>query len=142
MRKTNIQFRRDSQEGVEINLIPLIDVLLVIVIFLVVSTTYTRYSQLKVVVPSAQAENINENKKGEIVVSVSSDGRYAINGEFLTGRDLTTLIQSLSPLVKSSTEKPILYISADAMAPHQTVINVLEASRQVGIEKVSYITKR
>jgi biopolymer transport protein ExbD len=142
MQKQRIQFRRPEPDSVEINLIPLIDVLLVVLIFLVVSTTYNRYSQLKVVVPNAQAEKMEAPKKNELVVSVSSTGQYAINGEVVSAKDSTQLAQALRPFIASKEAETVLFINADAMAPHQTVIHVLESARKVGIQKVSYITRQ
>lgn len=145
MRHKAIRFRRSLNEDPDINLIPLIDVLLVILIFLVVSTTYTKYSQLKVVVPSAQGDNSTEMKRNEVLISISSSGQYAVAGGTMETRDLNNLAQALqSEITKLDTETSpvVLLINADAMAPHQTVINALEAARRVGIEKVSYLTKR
>lgn len=145
MRHQAVRFRRPNNEEPDINLIPLIDVLLVVLIFLVVSTTYTKYSQLKVVVPSAQGDNSTEMKRNEILISISSSGQYAVAGGTMETRDITTLTQALKDeVIKLNNDgaPAVLLINADAMAPHQTVINALEAARRVGIEKVSYLTKR
>jgi biopolymer transport protein ExbD len=95
MRHQAVRFRRPNNEEPDINLIPLIDVLLVVLIFLVVSTTYTKYSQLKVVVPSAQGENSTEMKRNEILVSISSSGQYAVAGGTMETRELNSLTQAL-----------------------------------------------
>jgi biopolymer transport protein ExbD len=126
-------------EDPEINFIPLIDVLLVIIIFLVVSTTFSKFSELKINLPVAEANPIKD-KLLPINVSISKDGIYAINEEVLGGDTVDSLRERLSQVAGDSKELPVI-ISADALTPHQSVVNVMEASRQLGLTKITFSTK-
>jgi len=134
----NFQKGKKNDE-LEINFIPLIDVLLVIIIFLVVSTTFSRFSQLKINLPTAEA-NIAEKKPEHINVTVSQGGQYAINEKSISSKTVADLIIKLREISTNKTDSTIV-INADALASHQSVINVMEASRQVGITKITFSTK-
>ena len=123
-------------EEPEINLIAFIDVLLVILIFLMLSTTYSRFTELKVNLPTADAEKLQERPK-EIIVSVASDGRYALDRQPLDTRDVEALAAALRT---SAAGKPdaMVIVSADAMAVHQSVINVLDAARRAGLSRITF----
>jgi biopolymer transport protein ExbD len=123
----------------EINFIPLIDVLLVIIIFLVVSTTFARFSQLKINLPTAEA-NIAEKNLEFINVIISKDGQYAINQKSISAQTVADLTIILKEISAGNTDNPIV-INADALASHQSVINVMEASRQAGLTKITFSTK-
>ncbi len=126
------------REAPEINLIPLIDVLLVILIFLMVTTTYARYSELKINLPSAAGEQ-SPQKPQSIQVSVDPGGRYQINEQNV---DATTeaLVKSMSGIAKGNADM-VVVISADAKASHQSVINVMEAARQAGLARITFSTQ-
>ena len=128
--------RRDEPE---INFIPLIDVLLVILIFLMVSTTYTKFTELQVNLPTANAEKAIE-KPREIIVVVSADGRYAIEGEIIQLTSPGAFSETLKRFAKDLTD-PVLIIQADASASHQAVMNVMESARQAGLAKVTFAAK-
>ncbi len=123
----------------EINLIPFIDVLLVILIFLMLSTTYSKFTELKITLPVADAERARDYPK-EIVVGVSSDGRYTVNRQAVAGRDLATLTAALSLAAAGNTERMVV-ISADANAAHQSVINVMDAARRAGLGQLTFATQ-
>ena len=123
----------------EINFIPLIDVLLVIIIFLVVSTTFARFSQLKINLPTAEA-NIADKSLDYINVTISKDGQYSINEKLINAKTVAELTIKLRELSNSRLDNPLV-INADALASHQSVINVMEASRQVGLTKITFSTK-
>lgn len=132
-----MKFRSSQRdEEPEINLIPFIDVLLVILIFLMLSTTYSRFTELQVTLPTANAEKLQERPR-EIVVSVSAEGRYAIDRKTVDGRDVETLTALLAAAADGRSDA-IVIVSADAMAPHQTVINVLDAARRAGLAKLTF----
>ena len=118
-----MKFSRRHLEEPEINLIPFIDVLLVVLIFLMLSTTYSRFTELQVNLPAANSEKLKD-RPGEIVVAVSSDGRYSINRKLVDGRSDSVII-----------------ISADATAAHQSVINVLDAARRAGLQRLTFATQ-
>ncbi len=123
----------------EINFIPLIDVLLVIIIFLVVSTTFARFSQLKINLPTAEA-NIADKNLDYINVTISKDGQYAINQKSISAQTVEDLTNKLREISAGNIDNPLV-INADALASHQSVINVMEASRQAGLTKITFSTK-
>ena len=126
-------------EEFEINFIPLIDVLLVIIIFLVVSTTFARFSQLKINLPTAKA-NIAEKNLEYIDVTISKDGKYTINQKLISAQTVADLTIKLREVSAGNDDNPLV-INADALASHQSVINVMEASRQAGLTKITFSTK-
>ncbi|HZW20592.1 biopolymer transporter ExbD [Noviherbaspirillum sp.] len=129
--------RRDDPD---INLIPFIDVLLVILIFLMVTTTYSKFTALQISLPTADAEKAVE-QPFEINVGVNAQGLYAIDNQQVAARDATGLAEELKSTAnaKSPSKKdPVIIINADATAAHQSVINVLEAARLAGFEKVTF----
>ena len=128
-----------KNDDLEINFIPLIDVLLVIIIFLVVSTTFARFSQLKINLPTAEA-NIVDNNSEHINVTISKDGQYAINERPINAKTVAELTIKLREISASKIDSPLV-INADALASHQSVINVMEASRRAGLTKITFSTK-
>lgn len=135
-----MRFRRPLDEEPELNLIPLIDVLLIVLIFLAVSTTYSRYAELKIQLPSADATQPTV-RPNEINVAVTADGRYALERALLASTDVRSFADSLERASKGK-ENPLLIINADAQAPHQAVIGVMEAARLAGIVRISFATQR
>ena len=123
-----MRFSRRRLEEPEINLIPFIDVLLVVLIFLMLSTTYSRFTELRINLPAADAEKLRE-RPGEVVVSVSSDGRYAVNRQAVDGRSVELLSAELAAAAAGRPDTVVI-ISADAMAAHQAAVNVLDAARR------------
>ena len=140
-----MRFRRALDEEPELNLIPLIDVLLIVLIFLAVSTTYSRFAELQITLPSADAAppTVQPN---EINVAVTADGRYAIERQLLASTDVRAFAEALRAANKGvegkSAESVLLIINADAQAPHQAVIGVMEAARLAGIVRISFATQR
>lgn len=123
----------------EINLIPFIDVLLVVLIFLMISTTFTRYQELAITLPSANGSESQAEVK-QIHIAVSRDGRFAINGKVT---DRSQLSQSLSQLSGQSNPKESasslqVNIDADAKAPHQAVMTALEAARDANLSNIVF----
>jgi biopolymer transport protein ExbD len=135
-----MRFRRSFEEEPEVNLIPLIDVLLIVLIFLAVSTTYSRFSELKIQLPSADATT-PAAPPAVVHVAVTVDGRYAIDKTTLAATDSATLAEALKGAT-AGRDDPLLVINADAQAPHQAVITVMEAARMAGIVRLSFATQR
>ena len=129
------EHRTESDEP-EINLIAFIDILLVVLIFLMVTTTYSRFTELKVNLPTADAEKLQERPK-EIIVTVASDGRYALDRQILEGSDVETLAAALRTAAAGKADAMII-VSADAMAVHQSVVNVLDAARRAGLTRITF----
>ncbi len=131
-----MRFSRRRLEEPEINLIPFIDVLLVILIFLMLSTTYSRFTELQVNLPTAEADKLRE-RPSEIIVAVSGDGRYAVNKRPVEGRSVELLSTELAAAAAGRPDAMII-ISADALAAHQSVVNVLDAARRVGLSRLTF----
>jgi biopolymer transport protein ExbD len=134
-----MNFRKHHPEEPEINLIPFIDVLLVVLIFLMLSTTYSKFTELQVVLPVADADKPRENPR-EIIVSVSGEGRYAINRKTLEGRSVEMLAAELAVAAEGS-QDTVVIISADATAAHQSVVTVMDAARRAGLAKLTFATQ-
>jgi len=133
-------FKRKSRlEDPEINFIPLIDVLLVIIIFLIVSTTFSKFSELKINLPTADANPVEE-KLLPINVTVTKDGQYAINEEILSQKSIDSIEKRLIQIAGNVKDLPVI-INADAETPHQSVVNIMEASRRAGLTKITFSTK-
>ena len=134
-----LNFRKPRPEEPEINLIPFIDVLLVILIFLMLSTTYSKFSELQITLPVADAEKARD-RPGEIIVSVAADGRYAVNRKPVDGRSVEGLAAELAAAAAGSNQA-IVIVSADATAAHQSVINVMDAARRAGLSRLAFATQ-
>ncbi|HCN90751.1 MAG TPA: biopolymer transporter ExbD [Oxalobacteraceae bacterium] len=136
-----MNFRRGKgREDPEINLIPFIDVLLVILIFLMVTTTYSKFTALQITLPTADAEKAMD-QPFEINVGVDAQGHYAINNTKVSAGDADALASELKNAASGkgeSAKDPVIIINADATTTHQSVINVLEAARLAGFEKVTF----
>ncbi|MBN9357290.1 MAG: biopolymer transporter ExbD [Herbaspirillum huttiense] len=135
-----MNFRKGRpREDLEINLIPFIDVLLVIVIFLMVTTTYSKFTALQVTLPTADAQKALE-QPFEINIAIDANGRYAINNKRIAARGAQGLSEEMQAAVRSSGSKadPVIIINADALATHQTVVNVMEAARMAGYPKLTF----
>jgi biopolymer transport protein ExbD len=131
-----MKFRQRKAEEPEINLIAFIDVLLVVLIFLMLSTTYSKFTELQVTLPTADAEKLQERPR-EIIVAVAADGRYAINRQPVEGRAPELLAAALRQAAAGSPDAVII-ISADASAAHQSVINVMDAARRAGLSRLTF----
>jgi biopolymer transport protein ExbD len=135
-----MNFRRARSEEPEINLIPFIDVLLVVLIFLMLSTSYSKFTELQVTLPAADAQAAVDRPR-EIRVVVSADGRYAINGQAVDGRSIEMLTARLSRAASGDRELPVI-IAADATTAHQSVINVMDAARRAGMARITFAAQR
>ncbi|HWI81475.1 biopolymer transporter ExbD [Ramlibacter sp.] len=134
-----MNFRPRAKEEPEINLIPFIDVLLVVLIFLMLSTTYSKYTELQLKLPVADAETQRDYPK-EVLVAVSSDGRYSVQGTPLAGRGVEGVAVALGEAAKAGKDSVVI-ITADAAAPHQAVITVMEAARRAGLSQITFATQ-
>ena len=134
-----MNFRPRPKEEPEINLIPFIDVLLVILIFLMLSTTYSKFTELQLRLPVADADAQRDYPK-EVIVAVSADGRYSVNRAPVAGRSVEAMAQALVEAAKHGKDSVII-ISADATAAHQSVITVMEAARRSGMNQITFATQ-
>ncbi len=135
----SLNFRTGRPEEPEINLIPFIDILLVVLIFLMASTTYSKFTELQVTLPTADAEKLRDRPR-EIVVLVSADGRYVVNRKPVEGRSVELLAAELNA-VSEGAKDLVVIVSADATAAHQSVVNVMDAARRAGLARLTFATQ-
>jgi biopolymer transport protein ExbD len=136
MSRTRMQFRHGARDEPEINLIPFIDVLLVILIFLMLSTTYSKFTEMQLRLPTADVDAQRDYPK-EVIVAVSADGRYSINKTPLPDRNVETVAAALAAAATGGKDSVVI-ISADATSPHQAVITVMEAARRAGLMQITF----
>ncbi len=134
-----MNFKRANRDEPEINLIPFIDVLLVVLIFLMLSTTYSKFTEIQLKLPVADTD-VQRDYPKEVIVLVSSDGRYSINKEPVQGRTVDLVGAALVNAAKAGKDSVVI-ISADALASHQSVITVMEAARRVGLSQITFATQ-
>jgi biopolymer transport protein ExbD len=134
-----MNFRTGSRDEPEINLIPFIDVLLVILIFLMLTTTYSKFTEMQLRLPVADAD-AQRNHPKEIIVAVASDGRFSVNRQAVEGRSVDVVAQALAGIPGAGKDSVVI-ISADASAAHQSVITVMEAARRSGLTQITFATQ-
>ena len=135
-----MNFQRGRRhEELEMNLVPLIDVLLVIIIFLVVSATFSRTSELQINLPTAEA-NSPQDKPLVVTVEVDATGRYMVNGKAVEAADVAGIASALTQAAGNGKD-PTIVINADAKTTHQSVINVMEAARQANYTHITFATQ-
>jgi len=135
-----VNFQRGRErEPLELNLVPMIDVMLVILIFLMITTTYSKYTELQINLPQADAEKQLE-RPGEITVLVNLQGQYVVNRTPVAFISVEQLAGELKRAGGASTD-PVVVISADAGATHQSVIRVMEAARVAGLQRITFTTQ-
>ena len=136
-----MKFRNTGKrEDPEINLIPLIDVLLVIIIFLMLTTTYSRFAELQINLPSAEAEK-QLDRPNEISVVMAASGQYRVNRRAVTFTDVAAFSQELR---RAGTElkDPVIVINADSTVTHQAVVRVMDAARQAGFGQIAFAVEQ
>ena len=131
-----MQFRHGGRDEPEINLIPFIDVLLVILIFLMLSTTYSKFTEMQLRLPTADVDAQRDYPK-EVIVAVSSDGRYSVNKTPLTDRSVDSVSAAIASAAAGG-KNSVVIISADASSPHQAVVTVMEAARRAGLMQITF----
>lgn len=134
-----MNFRPRAKDEPEINLIPFIDVLLVVLIFLMLTTTYSKFTEMQLKLPVADTEASRDYPK-EVIVAVGADGRYMVNKQPVAGRSTESLAESLADAAKAGKDSTVI-ITADATATHQSVITVMEAARRVGLSQITFATQ-
>ena len=134
----NFQRGRPREEP-EINLIPMIDVLLVIIIFLMLTTTYAKFSGLEINLPTADAGKQAE-QPNEVHVAVTANGQVLINKSPLVAADVRSISEALRRAA-GDTKEPIIVINADAKATHQSVVDIMQAAQTAGYPHISFATQ-
>jgi len=137
-----MKFRRDNNlKQVDVNLTPLIDVVFLLLIFFMVSTTFDKQSQLQITLPEANSSDTSEKLPEFVDISINAKGLYFVNQQELVKSDAKTLKNLLKQTINGNTDLPIV-ISADGMAPHQSVITVLDVASQLGLNKMTFATEQ
>ncbi|HUQ74381.1 MAG TPA: biopolymer transporter ExbD [Burkholderiales bacterium] len=131
--------RGREKEPLEINLVPLIDVMMVILIFLMITTTYNKYAELQINLPTADADKQLE-RTNEVAVLVNNQGQYVINRRPIVFRSVEQLADEMRRAA-SAAKEPVVVISADATATHQAVVRVMEAARVAGLTQITFTTQ-
>jgi biopolymer transport protein ExbD len=135
-----VNFQRGKEkEPLEINLVPLIDVMMVILIFLMITTTYSKYTELQINLPTADADKQLE-RQNEVMVLVNAQGQYVVNRSPVAFRGVEQLAEELKR-AGGTLKDPIVVISADAAATHQAVVRVMEAARLAGLTQITFTTQ-
>jgi biopolymer transport protein ExbD len=134
-----MNFRARTTEEPEINLIPFIDVLLVVLIFLMLSTTYSKFTEMQLKLPVADTDAQRDYAK-ELIVGVSADGAFSVNRVQVPGRTLENVTAALTEGAKAGKDTVVI-ISADASAKHQSVVTVMEAARRAGLNQITFATQ-
>ncbi|MDX1432505.1 MAG: biopolymer transporter ExbD [Gammaproteobacteria bacterium] len=134
-----MNLRPEPKEPVDINLTPLIDVVFLLLIFFMVSTTFNRDSELSIELPAASAE-ASQRKPDSIEVAIDARGRFYVNGRQLLNTQSKTLRQALRAAAGDNDSPPII-ISADANTPHQAVVKIMDAARELGFVRLTFATR-
>jgi biopolymer transport protein ExbD len=134
--KEGLAFKSRQQAEPEINLIPFIDVLLVILIFLVLTTTYNQNLQLRINLPIAQADK-EQAPNPPLHITVTANGDYGLQGKLIGEHTADALSEALLARIRGS-KQPVLIISADALSSHQSVITAVDAARMAGITHITF----
>jgi biopolymer transport protein ExbD len=135
-----LKFRRQQRDELGINLTPLIDVVFLLLIFFMVSTTFTRETQLSIDLPEAQGTPL-EAVEGQIEIMVNESGSYRVNGKELIDNRMRTLQAAIYKISTGDTTMPMI-ISADAQAAHQDVVQAMDAAGQMGFVHLSITTRQ
>jgi biopolymer transport protein ExbD len=135
-----VKFRRQNREDIGVNLTPLIDVVFLLLIFFMVSTTFTRETQLSIDLPEAQGKP-KEATEQQIEILVDESGNYRVNGEALVDGSMRTLQAAIYKISAGDTTLPMT-ISADAQAAHQDVVQAMDAAGQMGFVHLSITTRQ
>lgn len=135
-----MKFRRTARENVDINLAPLIDVVFILLLFFVVTSTFTRETQMKIDLPEADSAEVMQDKDARVLeVLIGADGTYSLNGRQLALSDLPTLTTALQRESEGDSKLPVI-ISADAKTPHQAVITAMDAAGKLGFTRLRITT--
>jgi biopolymer transport protein ExbD len=135
-----VKFLKQKREEVAVNLTPLIDVVFLLLIFFMVSTTFTKETRLTLELPEATGEP--QAKAAQMIeITISAEGNYAVNGQTVVNNQMKTLMLAIDKVTQSDVSKPMV-ITADAQAPHQAVVTAMDAAGQMGFVNLSITTKQ
>lgn len=135
-----MNFKRQNKEELSLNLTPLIDIVFLLLIFFMVSTTFTKENHLSINLPEADGE-VSDAPKQMVEVLIDKDGQYSINGKSLISNKLITLKQAIEKESKGDRSLPFI-ITADAATPHESVVKAMDAAGQLGFSRLSITSKQ
>ncbi|UVW34043.1 biopolymer transporter ExbD [SAR92 clade bacterium H455] len=135
-----MKFPRRARRDNSINLTPLIDVVFLLLIFFMVTTTFTRETRMLISLPEAEADAV-ANEQATVELTISKDGSYAVNGQSLINRDIKTIMAALKDASAGDNQIPLV-ITADALATHQAVITAMDAAGRLGFETLNIATQQ
>ena len=133
-------FVRQKKQEVTVNLTPLIDVVFLLLIFFMVSTSFTRETQIELELPKASIEPL-DTKKESLEISIDKEGRYFVNGKGLVNESIDTLKRAIKPILDENKDISVI-ISADANTPYQSVVTAMDAASQLGVTNLKMATQR
>ena len=136
----NFRGRSANREDPEMNMVPMIDVMMVIIIFLMLTTTYSKFAELQINLPTADAEKQQE-RSNEIVVAVTAQGQYQINRRALSFTSMAALVEEMRRAGEGM-KQPVVLINADNNATHQAVVRLMDAARQAGYGQVAFAVEQ
>lgn len=136
-----MKFKRGNREEVSVELTPLIDVVFLLLIFFMVSSTFIRETQLKINLPEATGE-VLEVEQDVLEIAIDQRGEYALNGRILVNNELSTLVRALQEAAKSVDKNERVIVTADANATHQAVVRAMDAAGKVGLTRISITTQQ
>lgn len=136
-----MRLSRRSETSPDITLTPLIDVVFLLLIFFMVSTTFSQTSQLEIELPEASTQEEEQEQPENVEIAIDVRGRYYVNGRQLVNSQLVTLKQAMRKAAGEH-KAPIIVISADANTPHQSVVTAMDAARQLGFTHLSFATSQ
>ena len=128
------------REDPDVNLTPLIDVVFLLLIFFMVSTTFTQESEISIELPQASGESSKEEKR-HIEISIDAQGRYFVNQQQLINTQLATLKRAMQQQA-GTVKAPKLILSADRRTPHEAVVKAMDAARQLGYVHLTFATQK
>jgi len=136
-----LKFRRQKIDEVTINLTPLIDVVFLLLIFFMVTTTFKQTDELTIELPSAQSSQLSDSEKNKIEILITADGQYSLNGRTLVNEKADTLKQGILEVSEGDSSRPLI-ITADAKASYELVLRIYDAAAQLGFAKLAHTTAR
>jgi biopolymer transport protein ExbD len=133
-------FVRQKKQEITVNLTPLIDVVFLLLIFFMVSTSFTRETQIKLDLPKADVEALKTEQQS-LEISIDKEGRFFVNGKGLVNASIETLKRAIEPILNENKDVSVV-ISADANTPYQSVVTAMDATSQLGVTNLKMATQR
>lgn len=136
-----MKFRRQKIDDVQVNLTPLIDVVFLLLIFFMVSTTFNQSTELTIDLPTATSNAASSDRSKDVELVITADGQYVINGQTLINEKVSTLIQGLKEVTQGDNTRPLI-ITADAKSSYDMVLRVYDAAANLGITKLAHTAQK